>query len=183
MLSGILRSDRNKASNTEVIRVLDVNIHRLEAMSLVQGYLLGNSEQWDKHVQLDAYLNHLISELQMHLLPDENKLHVERQLDHIFMDYDKAMRIAIVLNELICNAIEHGLTGVTKPILAISLKHRDDRVVLIVHDNGPGLPEELLRSKTVKGRDIISKLLSSINGVITYRNENGCKVEVIVPFS
>lgn len=182
MLSGILRSDRNKASHAEVIRVLDVNIHRLEAMSLVQGYLLGNSEQWDKHVQLDAYLDHLISELQMHLLPDENNLHVDRKLDHIFMDYDQAMRIAIVLNELICNAIEHGLKGISNPVLAISLKQHNDNLVLTVHDNGPGLPEALLQSKTVKGRDIISKLLSSINGVITYQNENGCKVEVVVPF-
>lgn len=183
MLSGILRSDRKKASNEEVVRVLDVNIHRLEAMSLVQRYLLGNPEQLDKHVQLDAYLDHLISELLMHLLPDENELHLEKELDNIFMDYDKAMRIAIVLNELICNAIEHGLTGVTKPVLVISLKRHDNNVVLTVHDNGPGLPEALLRSKTVKGRDIIGKLLSSIDGVITYRNENGCKVEVIIAFS
>ncbi|MGV3610209.1 MAG: tetratricopeptide repeat-containing sensor histidine kinase [Fluviicola sp.] len=183
MLSGILRSDRNKASNKEVIRVLDVNIHRLEAMSLVQGYLLGNSEQWGKHVQLDAYLSHLITELLLNLLPAENNLQVESELDNIFIDYDKAMRIAIVLNELICNAIEHGLTGVTKPTLAISLKRYDDKVVLTVGDNGSGLPEELLQSKKVKGRDIISKLLSSVNGVITYRNKNGCKVEVVVAFS
>lgn len=183
MLSGILRSDRKKASNEEVVRVLDVNIHRLEAMSLVQRYLLGNPEQLDKHVQLDAYLDHLISELLMHLLPDENELHLEKELDNIFMDYDKAMRIAIVLNELICNAIEHGLTSVTKPVLVISLKRHDNNVVLTVHDNGPGLPEALLQSKTVKGRDIIGKLLSSIDGVITYRNENGCKVEVIIAFS
>lgn len=183
MLSGIFRSDRKKASNEEVVRVLDMNIHRLEAMSLVQGYLLGNSEQWDKHVQLDAYLNHLISELLMHLLPDEYDLKVKRELDNIFMDYDRAMRIAIVLNELICNAIEHGLTGVTKPELTISLKRQDENVVLTVHDNGPGLPIAFLQSKTVKGRDIISKLLSSINGVITYQNESGCKVEVVVAFS
>ncbi|MNY51627.1 Histidine kinase-, DNA gyrase B-, and HSP90-like ATPase [compost metagenome] len=110
-------------------------------------------------------------------------MQVERELDHILMDYDKAMRIAIVLNELICNAIEHGLNGVTKPTLAISLKHQDDSVVLTVHDNGPGLPEALLQAKTVKGRDIINKLLSSINGVITYHNESGCKVEVVVAFS
>jgi two-component sensor histidine kinase len=160
-----------------------VNIHRLEAMSLVQGYLLGNSGQWDKHVQLEAYLDHLITELLMHLLPNETDLQVERELDNLFMDYDKAMRMAIVLNELICNAIEHGLTGVTKPVLAISLKRHEDNVVLTVHDNGPGLPEELLQSKTVKGLDIISKLLSSVNGVITYHNENGCKVEVVVAFS
>lgn len=183
MLSGILRSDRNKASHAEVIRVLDVNIHRLEAMSLVQHYLLGNSEQRDKNVQLDAYLNHLISELFIHLLSDENNLRVEKELDNLFVDYDKSMRIALVLNELICNAIEHGLTGVKKPVLAISLKRHDDTLVLTVHDNGPGLPEALLGSKTVKGRDIISKLLSSVNGVITYYNENGCKAEVIVPFS
>jgi two-component sensor histidine kinase len=142
--------------------------------------LLRNSEQWDKHVQLNDYLDHLISELLMNLLPDENELHVEKELHNIFMDYDKAMRIAIVLNELICNAIEHGLTGVKKPVLAISLKRSDNNVVLTVHDNGPGLPEALLQSKKVKGRDIISKLLSTIDGVITYHNENGCKVEVVV---
>lgn len=183
MLSGILRLDRKKASQAEVIRVLDVNIHRLEAMSLVQSHLLGNSEQWNKHVQLDTYLNHLILELLMHLLPDENDLSVKKELDPIFMDYDKAMRIAIVLNELICNAIEHGLTGVTKPVLTIALKRYDNKVVLTVHDNGPGLPEALLQSKAVKGRNIIGKLLASIQGVITYHNENGCKAEVVVAFS
>lgn len=180
MLSGILKSDRKKAKNEEVTRVLDVNIHRLEAMSLVQGYLLGNSAQSDKTVRLDAYLDHLISELIINLLPNENDLQVNKELDTIFLDYDRAMRVAIVLNELICNAIEHGLNDLKEPLLTISLKHYDDQLVLRVHDNGPGLPAELLQSKTVKGRDIIEKLLSSIDGTISYRNENGCLAEVTV---
>ena len=183
MLSGILRSDLKKASNKDVKRVLETNVHRLDAMSLVQSHLLGNSDQLGNKVQLDAYLDHLISELLMNLVPDENALDVVRKLDTIFLDYDKAMRVAIVLNELICNSIEHGQTNSKKPALAISLKHINNQLVLTVHDNGPGLPQEFLQSDTVKGRNIIEKLLYSINGKVSYRNENGCFAEVIVALS
>lgn len=180
LLSGILYEDKKKARNKEVIRVLDVNMHRLDAMSLVQKHLLGDPMQSGKRVQLDAYLDHLISELLINLFPNEQVLEVARELDAVFFDYDKAMRMAIVLNELICNAIEHGLTNVENPRLAISLKLRGNNLVLTVRDNGPGLPEELLQSKSVKGRDLVVKLLSPIDGTIAYRNEDGCVAEVTV---
>jgi|GEM_PF-3447256 len=180
LLSGILRSDRKKARNEEVERMLDVNIHRLEAMSLVQKHLLGNPMESGKKVQLDAYLDHLIRELLINLFPQGSVLQVERDLETMFLDYDKAMRVAIVLNELICNAIEHGLTDVEIPRLVVSLKRRESELILTVRDNGPGLPSELLGSKSVKGRDLVIKLLSPIDGTITYRNENGCIAEVIV---
>ena len=180
LLSGILVSDRKKARNEEVERVLDVNINRLDAMSQVQKYLLGNPLESGKKVQLDAYLDHLIGNLLANLFPNETALQVERDFDAIFIDYDKAMRIAIVLNELICNAIEHGLAGVEKPGLEVSLKRRGNELVLTVRDNGSGLPEELLHSKSVKGRDLVVKLLRPIDGTITYRNDNGCVAAVTV---
>jgi two-component sensor histidine kinase len=180
LLSGILSSERKKARNEEVVRMLDVNIHRLDAMSLVQGYLLSSSAQSGNKVQLDAYLDHLISELLLNLFPGENILEVNRNLETIFLDYDKAMRVAIVLNELICNSIEHGLTGLEHPVLAISLKRRNHELVLTVRDNGPGIPAELLQPNAIKGRDLIAKLLHTIDGTIFYRNENGCVAEVVV---
>lgn len=180
LLSGILKSDKKKAANKETERVLDVNIHRLEAMSLVHVYLLSNSTQAHKKVQLDAYLDHLITELLLNLFPGKEALKVDRDLDTVFLDYDKAMRVAIVLNELICNAIEHGLADVEKPVLRISLRRFSDRLILKVSDNGPGLSEAVLQSKSVKGRDLVTKLLHTIDGTIVYRNENGCTAEVTV---
>jgi len=164
----------------EVERVLDTNIHRLEAMSLVQKHLLGNPALSGKDVQLDAYLDHLTSELLINLFPNENDPEVTRDFDTLFLDYDKAMRIAIVLNELVCNAIEHGLAGVEKPALKISLKHRGNELVLTVRDNGPGLPEGLLLQKSVKGRNLVVKILHPVDGKITYSNENGCVATVIL---
>jgi two-component sensor histidine kinase/Tfp pilus assembly protein PilF len=180
LLSGILSTERKKARNEEVVRMLDVNIHRLDAMSLVQGYLLNNSARSGNKVRLDAYLDHLISELLINLFPDDSALETERNMEMIFLDYDKAMRVAIVLNELMCNAIEHGLTDVERPVLAVSLRQRDSELVLTVRDNGPGMPEDLLQSKAVKGRDLVAKLLYPIGGTIAYRNENGCVAEVVV---
>lgn len=183
LLSGILKSDRKKASNQQVIRVLDINIHRLDAMSLVQGHLLGESVKLSNKVRLDTYLDHLINELLLNLFSQDDFLEVNRELEAFFLDYDKAMRLAIVLNELICNAIEHGLADIAKPKLTITLKNYDRELILRVSDNGPGLPEEILESKSVKGRDLITKLLSAIDGTITYRNANGCVAEVIIAIS
>jgi two-component sensor histidine kinase len=119
----------------------------------------------------------------LNLFSQDDVLLVDRNLDPLFLDYDKAMRLAIVLNELICNAIEHGLPNMDNPKLAISLKRDEGKLILMVSDNGPGLPKNMLESKSVKGRDLITKLLSTIDGTIAYRNANGCVAEVVIALS
>jgi len=178
LLGGILKSDKSLVKHPEAMGVLEENIRRLEAMSLVHHYLLDDSARDNKEVRLDTYFAKLIDLVIANLFPQGTDLSVNREIEAVYMDYDIAMRLAIVLNELICNAIEHGLNQSKTPELSVFVRKRESGIELIVKDNGPGITEQQLESQTVKGKELIIKLLHKINGSIRYSNENGCRVTV-----
>ena len=173
LLSGILKSDKLQVKHPEARTVLEENIRRLEAMSLVQHYLLDDSSRRHKEVRLDAYLSKLIDLVVLHLFPRGSDLKLVRDIDAIYLDYDVAMRLAIALNELMCNAIEHGLAQSNAPALTVSVKQLEKGVELVVRDNGPGSDQQL-PSNAIKGQVLITKLLHKVGGTIHYRNDGGC---------
>ncbi|WP_341902387.1 tetratricopeptide repeat protein [Fluviicola taffensis] len=180
MLSGILKSDKSNVTNPETIQVLEENIRRLDAMSLIQHYLLDDSTKHNKEVRLDSYLNNLIDLLLLNLLSQNHSIQVKKDLKMIYVDYDIAMRLAIVLNELVCNAVEHGLEHVEDAELQISVIQKQKRIHLTISDNGTGISEEYLQKSNTKGLNLIGKLLQKINGSIDFKNQNGCTAEVVV---
>lgn len=179
MLSGILKSDKSNVQHPETVKVLEENIRRLDAMSLVQHYLLDDSTLQNREVRLDTYFSNLIDLLMINLSP-RNQVKITIKIAPLYLDYDISMRLAIVLNELVCNAIEHGLASVDDPELLVVVKQERSDLFLIVKDNGIGIPEKFIRTTKTKGLSLIGKLLHKINGTIIFRNEGGCIAEVIV---
>jgi two-component sensor histidine kinase len=180
LLSGILKSDKSQVKHPETTRVLEENIRRLEAMSLVQKYLLDESTRANREVSLETYFNNVIDLLVVTFFPKENNLKLTREIESIYLDYDVAMRLAIVLNELICNSIEHALTQSETPQLFVSVRQHENELELIVRDNGPGITEELMESESIKGQGLIQKLLQKMNGKVRYSNDQGCTVTIKV---
>ncbi len=180
MLSGILKSDRSTTQNQETIHFLDQNIRRLDAMALVQHYLLEDSSRRNKEVRLDAYFSKLTDLIVLNLFPHGSNLQLSKKIDLIYLDYDIAMRLAIVLNELLCNAIEHGLMNIPNPELHTSVFQNGNKITLLVKDNGLGLTQKSTHTNESKGLSLISKLLKKVNGTIHFYNDSGCIVEVVV---
>lgn len=175
MLSGILKMDKKKAEHTETVKVLEENIQRLQAMSMVHRYLLDDSTQQNRNVKLDSYLQEIIDNIVLNLSSEHIRL--SKDLQTVYIDYDVSMRIAIVLNELVCNAIKHALQDVEDPSLEISLKTEGKTLFLTVKDNGKGFINPDAKN-TSKGVGIISGMLHAIDGSIAYKNNGGCAATI-----
>jgi two-component sensor histidine kinase len=59
----------------------------------------------------------------------------------IFLTSKQATAFALVLNELVCNAMEHGFRNRKDGKLEIELDWDEDEILLRVRDDGDGLPE------------------------------------------
>lgn len=69
------------------------------------------------------------------------ELHLENALPVVHVG---RVEIQQVLMNLILNSLDAMKAGVTQRHLKITTGRQDDRVVVRVHDNGPGIPEEML---------------------------------------
>lgn len=59
----------------------------------------------------------------------------------LMLSSQQATNLALILNELLNNALRHGIQGMAKGEIHIGLTEENGKVLLSVRDNGKGLPE------------------------------------------
>jgi two-component sensor histidine kinase len=103
-----------------------------------------------------------------------------------------ATPLAVVLQEIVQNAVEHAFDeaedfGVHPPEGVVDIRLRNDGTTLevVVRDNGKGLPEgfSIERSDSL-GLQIVSRLVTTqLGGTIGMSNDGGAVVRLVVPIS
>lgn len=91
-------------------------------------------------VRLDEYLGSLTRSLLVSLLGEFN-VELRSHLEAVEVDIDRALKIGLVVNELITNAVKHGAGHGRHPgWVEVELRADGGGFVLAVTDSGPGLP-------------------------------------------
>jgi two-component sensor histidine kinase len=70
-------------------------------------------------------------------------IHLEPPTEAVDLDPDRALRLGLVLNELLANAVKHAFPAGTPGELGIAARVIDGRIELRVWDAGKGLPSGL----------------------------------------
>jgi two-component sensor histidine kinase len=95
-----------------------------------------------------------------------------------------ATPLAVVLNELMQNAVDHAFPEQrSEASVEVTLARTDGHVEIEVRDNGTGLPREFtLEGSRGLGLSIVQALVTSeLQGSIEMRDDNGTSVRVRVP--
>ncbi|MBI5302989.1 MAG: sensor histidine kinase [Chloroflexi bacterium] len=94
----------------------------------------------------------------------------------ILLNSKQATAFSLVLNELVCNAMEHGLRDRTAGHIEIELDWDGDEILLRVQDDGAGLPEEFdLATSRGLGLQIARTLVEKdLRGRMGIANGEGC---------
>ena len=85
------------------------------------------------------------------------------------LSLDKAIPVGLIVNELVCNAYKHGFAEQENGKITITVDREEDRIRLVVKDNGKGLPEDL--NDNSLGIRIIHSLTRQLHGEFNYYND------------
>lgn len=95
------------------------------------------------------------------------------------LDNDAAMPLALILNELLVNAVKHGVNGRGKGTIRVGMRNENGQCVVYVEDDGPGFnPGEAPRRS---GLDIVSGLARQIGGTFSVEQVGGTRCIVQFP--
>jgi len=92
-------------------------------------------------------------------------------LDDIFIPYNKATSLSLIINELVTNSFKHAFIGLDSGIITIHCKRFDELIFISVHDNGRGLPADFDITK------IDSLGLSILQGIVTNDFQGEMKIK------
>lgn len=96
---------------------------------------------------------------------------VAYDLDRLIVDGNKAMALALVVNEVVTNAFKYAFKPDAPGRLDISLKAKDDKAVLTIRDNGDGYDIATARKGT--GSRLVRGFASQLEGEIEVVRDGG----------
>ncbi|RME72934.1 MAG: GAF domain-containing protein [Chloroflexi bacterium] len=117
--------------------ILQESINRVLSIAAVHEIL---SETGTDRVDLLALVRRVVQAVAANMAPPSSRINITVQGDSILLPSRQATSLALVANELVQNALEHGMAGREEGNITVTILHRYRQLRLRVEDDGRGLP-------------------------------------------
>ena len=183
-ISALLRLQGRRLESDEAKQAIEESVRRIRSIALVHETL----SRIDRDaVPFDDIIRPLVRMVEEGLASPEHPIvfSVEGQLGDL--PPETATPLAVVLTELLQNAVEHAFadgTSVKSPgRISVRLSNDPDTLSIEVRDTGVGLPEGFsLSSSNSLGLSIVRTLVTTeLGGAIAFRSDAGTVVNLHVP--
>ncbi len=165
--SSLMNMQKRKLTSQEAITALENSQSRISAIALTHQKIYQDKDS--KAVNLSEYLTDLMA-YQKRLAPS---VQYTIQCPDTSIDLDRAVPLALIISELVTNALKHAYTN-SQVDNELVIKARDldnDRIVLTISDNGRGLPPDFnIKNAHGIGFEIIQSLCRQIAAELTYES-------------
>jgi len=178
IINSLVQLQLNRSNNEVFIEEGEKLINRLQSISLVHNQLYNQGEPACTY--LVDYLPALVDNV-IHGL-DEGKVRILYQMDSPgqTINADQAAPLGLIINEVLTNAIKHGLSRVESPEVLVALKEEGSLVVIEISDNAPAfVPGN--REYQGLGIKLISTLSRQLEGTFEYLDRGGTVFRLAFP--
>ena len=138
-ISSILNMQRRRSKNTEIREVLDDNISRINSLAAMHEIMMTAateevemSEALEKQVDLFEHIHQ----------GNEKEIKFDFEGMPIKLSFEKAQALSMIVNELMVNAVKHGLKSREQGTISIRLVVGENQVTIIVFNDGEEYVEQ-----------------------------------------
>jgi len=161
-IASLMRLQMRHGNYKSLEEALNDTLTRILAISAVHDLL--SREDLD-HVGMLSIANTLVHHQKASLMLPDRALEFAVRGDDVHLNMNQATQVALILNELILNAIEHGFQIAREGEVHVTIEERDGEVALWVSNSGDRLPEGFdAASSSSLGLQIVESLSRALNG-------------------
>jgi len=182
IISSLLNLQAEHKSNPDVEMALRESQSRVASMAAIHEELY-KSENFSQ-IDLGHYVKFFVPRLINSYNTRKNGIDLDFNLSYAPVTIDKAIPFALILNELVTNAIRHGFRGKDNGRISVSIACENDMITVRVSDNGHGLPDDFnLEQTTSLGINLVRTLTNQLHGTVHAENQNGAVFTLVFPVS
>lgn len=170
-IESFLRLQADDIDDSSAASVIQDAVSRITGMRLIYEKLLIADNY--SEISVKNYLEDLISSI-INIFPDKNNIIIKHEIDDFIIDVKEIQSIGVILNELLTNVMKHAFNEKNSGRVHLNLKKHDNKVTLVINDNGVGLPPDFDLNKNMGLGLMLVKILSEqMKGNFTIKNNNG----------
>lgn len=173
IISSLLSLQRLQVENPQTADILWECQGRVRAMAMIHENIYQSQDIG--RINFKNYVEMLLYDIYNLYRVDKKLIILEMLIEGVEMGIETAMPCGLVINELATNCIKHAFPH-GNGTLKIELKTDGDLHLLIIEDDGIGLPENLDPQKSKKlGLMVVNTLVNQLNGEMEIDRTNGTK--------
>jgi PAS domain S-box-containing protein len=167
--------------DSEVLEAFRESQNRVISMALIHEEL-HKGERIEK-LNFSSYVKELAENLLLTYRLGNSDINLNMELDqNVFFDMDTAVPLGIIINELVSNSLKHAFPDRNYGEIRIKL-HREEgsntSFILIVSDNGMGIPKDLnIEDINSLGLQLVTTLIDQLDGQLELKRDNGTEFTI-----
>lgn len=169
-----------RRSPPEVAEILRQCINRILSIAVIHEFL---SHDEASVINIHEVCYRILTEITQGILDPEKNISLVLEGRNCYLATQQATSCALIVNELLQNAVEHGYANRTEGTIQVSLRETPDSMLIEIRDDGEGLPPGFdLRSHSSLGLQIVQTLVrDDLKGQFELRNGQGVTAVVAFP--
>ncbi|WIW71508.1 histidine kinase N-terminal domain-containing protein [Anaerosinus gibii] len=179
-IASLLRLQSRRTNSPEVKAALKESVNRILSISVVHEFL---SQQDAEIIDVVEVAKNILDLVMQNMLEPDFKLETKFKGETIILPSEHASSLALVMNELIQNSIEHGFIGCNEGVIGLNIVRESDNYLIDLYDNGTGLPETFQKhaSKSL-GLQIVRTLIEDdLGGTFELYSDKGTHARINIP--
>ena len=180
LIKSLIYLERQRLDDESTNKILEELEHRVG--SLAQMYSLLNETGVSQQVELDHYLRQISKSLTDSFIEDNQKIKIKTEFDNIIVSPKDASSIGLIINELLTNSLKYAFDKDSDGEITIKLKEENNFAILLVADNGRGLPKNFkIEDSTGMGLELVKMLTQQLSGTLDVESKDGTTFKIVIP--
>ena len=173
VISSLLSLQSKRFRDKGVLEAFKESQTRIRTMALIHEKLYQTKDL--SRIDISDYVTNLVSYLFRAYRVDPGRIGLETDLARKSLDINTSIPCALIINELVSNALKHAFPGGRKGLIFIRLHEDGDGILhLEVRDDGVGFPEAIDIHRTESlGIQIVMMLVEQLEGRIELERARG----------
>ena len=164
-------------SNEEILKDSHA---RIRSLALIHETMV-QAESFEQ-INLKSFAIKLSNRIQKSFQNKQQDIEVSMNAQDLPVHIDRAVPVAMILNELMVNAFMHGFVDISQGVVFVSLQKKEDKLQMEVRDNGHPLPPEFERiTQNTLGYKLVRTLVKQLQGTLEVLDKEQSAIRVTVP--
>jgi two-component sensor histidine kinase len=179
MISALLYLHGKSLDNSPAQEALRESQNRVQSMAMIHQNLYQDENLLNVGVKeyLEKLFDHLVSSYNI----EKDRISIIKRIELDHLDVDTIVPLALIVNELISNALKYAFCDGRNGEIMVYLGKQDGGIVMEVADNGQGFSGKTLQPDSGFGYKLIRILTERLAATLEIRHEHGVKVRLVIP--
>ncbi|MFA6111065.1 MAG: histidine kinase dimerization/phosphoacceptor domain -containing protein [Candidatus Latescibacterota bacterium] len=180
VISSLLDLQAGHTHDPRVIEMFRDSQNRVSSMGLIHERLYQADDL--ARVDFSEYIRGLVNNLFYSYSADAAAIALEIHVAQVVLDVDRGIPCGLIINELVSNSLKYAFPSGRQGCLQVHMRHQGDSLVLVVADDGVGIPEEIdLEHTTSLGLRLVGTLVRQLKGSLTMNRKEGTRFTIEFP--